>query len=203
VENWHWHQEVKTARQAIHHEIAANEANLFARRLAIKSCVDRQLREAETILADLEAGRKPGRFTTFHLSASGPASDGEWQAQRAAQTLTHFPPEELALMGSYYKWVFDFEGWTAREEERWSELVVLRKPPAGLSSSDIIRLRSNLTAVHRLSGLIENNSLRALKVGDALGIARPPVERHRQQLFCSMDEENFLPAVRDDGAKQR
>jgi hypothetical protein len=197
VEWLHWQGEVKTARQAIHAEMAANEANLFVRRLSYEPCVVRQIREAEAILADLEAGRKPGSFTTFHTGASGPASDGEWQAQRAAQTLTHFPPEELAMMGSYYKWVSDFEGWTAREEDSWSELAVLRNPPAGLGPSDFMRLRASLAAIRRTASLVEANSGRALKMADALSIPRQPVDQNRLRLFCSMNEEDFVPSVRN------
>jgi hypothetical protein len=203
VEEWHWQSEVKTARKAIHAEMAANEVTLFARRLSYKPCVDRQRREAETILADLEAGRKPERFTTFHIGASGPGSDSVWESRRAGQTLTHFPPEELAMMGSYYGWVSSFGTWTGREEDHWSELVVLRNPPKGLGPSDFMRLRASLAALQRADGLIENNSFRALNVADALGIPRPPVDQNRLRLFCSTNEEDFVPSVKnsDIGAR--
>jgi hypothetical protein len=197
VEWLHWQGEVKTAREAIRTEMAANEVNLFVRRLSLKSCVDRQIREAEAILADLEAGHKPGHFTTFHTGASGPASDGVWQAQRAAQTLTHFPQDELATMGRFYKWVSDFQDWTQREEDRWSELAVLRNPPVGLGPSDFMRLRAGLAAVGRTASLIEVNSGRALKMADALGIPRPPADQQRLRLFCSLNEEDFVPSVRN------
>jgi hypothetical protein len=197
VEWLHWQGEVKTARQAIQAEMAANEVTLFARRLYLQPCVDRQRREANAILADLEAGRTPRRFTTFHLGAAGPGNNSVWEAQRSAQTLTHFPPEELAMMGRYYIWVSDFADWTGREEERWSELAVLRSPPKGLGASDFTRLRASLAALQRLSGLIENNSVRALRLGDALGIPRPPVDKDRLARFCSMNEEEFVPSVKN------
>jgi hypothetical protein len=92
VENWQWSREVTEARKALQTEMIANEANLFARRLAYEPCVVRQIKEADAILADLEAHREPARFTTFHFGAAGPGNDGQWQALRAAQTLTHFPP---------------------------------------------------------------------------------------------------------------
>jgi hypothetical protein len=203
VESWRWHSEVRHAREALQAEITADEANLFARRLAYEPCVARQIREAGTILADLEAGRKPGGFTTFHLGTSGPASDGEWQAQRAAQTLTHFPPEELAMMNRFYKWVSDFQDWTQREEDHWSELTVLRNPPAGLGPSDFMRLRASLAAVRRADSLAQVNSTRALKMADGLGIPRAPVDQQRLRMYCSMNEEGFVEKMRDIEAGQR
>ncbi len=203
VESWHWNQEVKEARKALQAEMITDEANLFARRLAYEPCMGRQIKEAEAILADLEAHRQPPRFTTFHLGASGPANDGAWQAQRAAQTLTHFPPEELAMMSRFYKWVLDFQDWTQREEDRWTDLAVLREPPAGLGPSDFMRLRGSLTAIRRTDSLIRVNSTRALRVADALGIPRPPVDQHRLRLFCSTDEENFVQNTSEREASQR
>jgi len=202
VETWHWDQEVKVARKALHAEMIANEANLFARRLAYEPCVVRQIKEAEAILADLEAHRKPRRFTTFHFGESGPGNDGEWQAQRAAQTQTHFPPEELAMMSQFYKWVLDFQDWTQREEDRWAELTALREPPAGLGPSDFIRLRGGLAAIRRTDSLVRTNSGRALKMADALGIPRPPVDQERLRLYCSLSEEDFAERLRNRGAPQ-
>ena len=72
IEWLHWRSEVRDARQAIHAEIAADEANPIARHLAFQPCLDRQLREAEAILANLEAHRPPGRFTSFHSGFGGP-----------------------------------------------------------------------------------------------------------------------------------
>jgi hypothetical protein len=203
VESWHWDHEVQNARKAIHAEIAADEATQFVRRLSYQPCVVRQMREAQAILADLEAGRKPGRFTTFHTGASGPGNDGEWQAQRAAQTLTHFPPEELAIMSRFYKWVSDFDNWTQREEDKWTDLAVLREPPAGLGPSDFMRLRGGLAAIQRTNSLVVANSARALEMADRLGIPRPPVDQHRTQLFCSTNEEDFVQSIRNSEAAQR
>jgi len=202
VENWHWDQEVKDARKALQAEIASNEANLFVRRLSYEPCVVRQIREAEAILADLEAGRKPGSFTTFHTGASGPANDGEWQALRAAQTLAHFPTEELTRMSRFYKWVLDFENWTQREEDRWTDLAVLRNPPAGLGPSDFMRLRGGLAAIQRTDSLIEVNAVRALNMADALGIPRPAADRDRTRLFCSLSEEDFVQSMSDREAAE-
>ena len=99
IEWLHWRGEVRDARQAIHAEIAADEANPIARHLAFQPCLDRQLREAEAILANLEAHRPPGRFTSFHSGFGGPGVTAEWDAQRAAQTLAQLPPEEVASHG--------------------------------------------------------------------------------------------------------
>ena len=47
VEWVHWRQEVAAARDALRAEIAFNDANAFARRIAYQPCMDRQINEAE------------------------------------------------------------------------------------------------------------------------------------------------------------
>jgi len=203
VETWRWHSEVENARKALQAEIRANEVSFFVRRLSYEGCLNRQMREAEAILADLEAHRQPGRFTTFHNSNGGPTSDGEWQSQRAAQTLTHFPQDELAMMSRYYAWVTDFRNWVAQEGDAWSELAVLRKPPAGLGPSDFMRLHADLNLAHRYGALIKLNTIRVLRLSAALGVPQIPAEQDRQRQFCNSNEEEFQKYLLDIEATSR
>jgi hypothetical protein len=203
VESWRWDREVSHARNAIHAEIAADNVNFPQRRLAYKPCLDRQVREAEAILADLEAHRPPGRFTSFHTTNGGPTTDGEWQSQRASQTLTHFPEDELAMMTRYYSWLSDFKDWNAAEAQSWIDLSGLRNPPAGLGPADFMRLHADLAAVRRYEGLIELNSIRVLNISEALGAPRIPMNQGLIRLFCTTNEEEYTQHLRDSEASQR
>ena len=203
IEWLHWRSEVQEARKALQAEIRTNEVSFFVRGLSYAPCIDRQMREAGAILADLEAHRQPGRFTTFHTVTGGPTSDGEWQSQRAAQTLTHFPQGELAMMSRYYAWLSDFKGWTVQESITWSELAVLRNPPAGLGPSDFLRLHADLNIIHELRGLVKLNTARVIRLSAALGVPQVPMDHDRQRLFCSTDEEEFQQRIMDSEAARR
>ena len=97
----HWRNEVAQARTALHAEIVADSRS-FARRIAYRPCMDRQIEEAQAMIDDLRAGRTPRKYTSLHTGVSQLFSDSEWQSQRASQVLTHFPRAELSLMGVFY-----------------------------------------------------------------------------------------------------
>jgi hypothetical protein len=78
VEWLHWQSEVTAARQAIHDEMGVNNASLFAFRLAIAPCLERQADEAGRILDDLEATRPPSHFMTFHNGYGAALRDSDW-----------------------------------------------------------------------------------------------------------------------------
>src|SRR3954466_15866791 len=61
----HWRNEVAQARTALRAEIAP-DSPAFARRIAYRPCMDRQIAEADAIIADLEAGRTPRPYTALH-----------------------------------------------------------------------------------------------------------------------------------------
>ena len=149
----HWQGEVKTARAALAAEFTINDG-FFARRIAFAPCIDRQHDEAQAIIADLQARKPPHHFTNFNASAGAPRSDSEWQSERAAQTLTHFPREELALMSRYYAMLPDFEDWLRTEIVEEEELSILQDPPTGLELATLMQLKVNLASARNTEALI-------------------------------------------------
>ena len=184
VEWLHWQSEVKVARAALHAEIADNNAIFLTRRVAIAPCVERQAQEAGRILDDLEAKRSPGRFTAFQPENGSLLNFNEWESERAAQTLTHFPREELALMGRYYDQLADDKSWMLNEAGAWHELSILRHPPGEIDISDILRLRTALENAEEDERLIVLNAHRQLSWSGQLGIAAKPFDPARLAQFC-------------------
>jgi hypothetical protein len=172
VEWLHWQGEVKAARQAIHAEMANNNGS-FVRRIAIAPCMKKQAGEAERILDDLEAKRPPGRFTVFHPGNGMLINDSEWQSERSAQSLTHFPREELAQMGRYYAQKGRIEGWTTDENTAWQELGALRHPPKDIAAGDLLRLRAALGTVREAERNIVLNATRELNLSRQLALLTP------------------------------
>ncbi len=191
VEEWSWEKEVTAARQAIHAEMAANNENLFAFRLAIASCVDRELAEADRILAALEAGHDPGASASLRVPAGTLVRDAELQSERASQVLTHFPRPELALISRYYAQLPDFRNFVGQESVAWQRLSVLPKLPKGATASDLIGLRADLRAAQDAEYLIIINGERQLRVSQQLGVATPAANPVRVKNWCTMDTDAY------------
>jgi hypothetical protein len=184
-----WQGEVKAAREAIRYEVLLNHTNFSVRRIAYAPCLERQAVEAGRILDDLEAGRPPGRFTTFHYGAHTVLSENEWQSERSSQTLTHFPRAELAELGRHYAILPLFRAWMDQEADAWQSLSVLRQPPRGLAPGDLLPLRKALASAQWSSRLLVVNAERQLRRSRQIGIAEPVIEPVRREKFCTLDEE--------------
>ena len=191
VEWLHWQGEVKTARQAIHDEMAFNNSGDFALRLAVAPCLERQADEAGRILDDLEAKRLPGHFTTFHPGYGFVLRDSDWQAERSAQSLTHFPRDELALIGRYYAAFGNFVIWENTEREAWRTLSVLRQPPKEITVSDLLPLRAALMTVRDSERLYDLNAVREMNLSRQIGVATANPDRDRVEKFCTLDFEAY------------
>lgn len=187
----HWRKEVATARAALLEEMAYNDNSPLARRIAYHDCMDRQVKEAEAIISDLEAGRPPRKYTALHTGVAQLFNDSEWQSQRASQVLTHFPHGEVTMMGQYYARLLDFRGWMENENPAWADLAVLRNPPAGLIGSDFLRLRASLNIARRINAITTTNAQRELHLGAKLGVVHVPVDPERVEKFCTLSDEGF------------
>jgi hypothetical protein len=191
VERVRWQHEVTEGRQALVAEIAANNDNLLGFRVAVAPCVDRQIREADTMLTALEEGLKPAGLKDFRPPVGALIRDSEWQAERASQVLTHFPRAELALMSRYYGQLPDIRGFEEAEGSPWQELSVLQAPPAAMTASDLIRLRVNLVAARYFERLIVINARRQLRLSQQLGISDARVDPVRVKNYCTMSAQNY------------
>jgi hypothetical protein len=191
VENWRWQHEVEIGHQAIMAEMAANNGNLLAFRVAIAPCVDRQIREADAVLTVLEAGGKSGGLASFRMPPFTLIRDSEWQSERASQVLTHFPRAQLAPMGRYYAQLQDFRDWGSTETAAWRELNILQHPPAGIMTSDLIRLRVNLTNARDVEYLIVLNAKRQLRLSQQLGVRDSDPDPVRTKNFCAMSVDEY------------
>jgi hypothetical protein len=153
------------------------------------------------MINDLRAGRVPRQYTSLHTGVAQLFNDSEWQSQRASQVLTHFPHNELALMGRYYAQFDNFRAWTENEGPAWADLRVLVDPPAGLTASDFLRLQSSLHVARRMNGIIVSNAERQLRLSLQLGITYAPVDRAWVEKFCSTYDGAWAAYQRGAGAR--
>ncbi len=191
-----WRSEVAQARQALRAEMLDNNNRFFARRLAIAPCLARQVKEADAILTALEEKRAPGKFTNFHQGMGTLINDAEWQAERASQVLTHFPRDELAVMGRYYTMLPFFREWATREGDAWREMSGLRRPLAGLTPSDLMHLRVQLEIAKSALELINYAGATQLRRSKELGLPDAVPETAAVESFCTLDHERYQQFLR-------
>ena len=117
--------------------------------------------------------------------------DSDWQAERSAQSLTHFPRGELALMGRYYSPVPEFAGWETDQRGVWRTLSVLRQPRRFITVSDLLRHRAALMTARDTERLVKLNAVRELNLSRQIGVAAAPADRERVEKFCTLDYESY------------
>ncbi len=186
----HWQSEVGIARKSLQDEITSIDG-FYIRRIAIAPCIARQEQEIKTILDGLDGKGPVTALTAFRNVPGAALVDSEWQSQRSAQVLTHFPRTELALMNLYYAMLPRMESMFEAESAAWSELSIFKSPPAHLTSSDIARLRAQLNRAHRAEYGTILYAYRMLKVSDQLGISRPKLPPDYVDRICNQSEDEI------------
>lgn len=99
--------------------------------------------------------------------------DNAWQAERAEQTLTHFPRQELDRLSQFYAQQDDIRVWVEKEEETWVTLRMLEGDPNRLGPGDISALRNALQKARNLNFLMTLNSQVQLQQARGLSVAIP------------------------------
>jgi hypothetical protein len=192
VESWNWQREVRDARHAILQEIAANNENSYAYRIALSSCLQKQLSELNANLSALETGRKAVGLSHFSPAPVAFVRDSEWQSERASQVLTHFPRAELALMSRYYGQIEDIKSATIAEGAAFEDLAPLQNPPSGMGVTDLIQLRKSFRSAQALESLVVSFAKRQLRISAQLGVPEPKVDPTRVNNFCTMNQDDFI-----------
>jgi hypothetical protein len=188
VEWAHWRNEVATARTALRAEIAVMD-DFYAYRVAIAPCVSRKITDVERAIADVATNRKTGPVDIPLRGMGGLLSDSEWQSERSAQTLTHFPRGELALMSKFYAQAPEMVEWETKEVDALWGLNVLQNE--NLGPADVAQLRLNLQIVRHHEFLFEVNARRMLALSDRLGISRPAGNPGQVKSFCTLNADEF------------
>jgi hypothetical protein len=183
VEWWHWQGEVQAARRSLRSEMTSI-AEFYNSRVALSSCLSQRLDAAAALIADAAAGRRVD-VADMPFNGSGRLlSDSEWQSERASQVLTHFPRQELALMGRFYAQVTDMRGWVRDETTAWTHLALLQDAAQKLGSGDLTELRVNFHLARRYYNAITGNASQQLVVAAQLGLAPEKLSPDRIAKIC-------------------
>ncbi|WP_423140680.1 hypothetical protein ACOYW6_07350 [Parablastomonas sp. CN1-191] len=137
VSDVEWQSKVAEARTQLRHEVGNNLA-LMDDRISIRKCVDARLNELSLIVTQ---ATKSGRIPSLG-PIGGPPSytfpTAVWDSQVAAETVTHFPAEQIAAISRAYRFIDSFRANNAVERAAWLKLSTMVGPgrpvdPASLS----------------------------------------------------------------------
>jgi hypothetical protein len=194
AEDMRWKQAVDEARASIHEEIAYNNGYLQLR-VRGEVCLARRMDQIETALTAAEASGRLAAVPGTNLGLSAQISDAQWQAARAAQTLAHFPHDELASLGRYYDTINTFKvTFLDREGEAWRWLGDLESGPHAVTGSDLIQFRTHLRSARRNNTVLARASRTLLDTGAKLDVK--PADRGNSESWTRLCAETGLPLPR-------
>jgi hypothetical protein len=168
AEAWRWREAVGKGREAIHLEMAFDEA-YFRDRVTVAPCVDRRILAAAAALDAAAVGRPSPTSGRTLIGPGRLILTAEWNAEQASQTLTHFPRDELSKLGIWYDQLQGIRAWTDQEEDAWAKLETLdTKGPVG--AMDVALLHEELQRARYLEYLMVLNARRELDLGRQLRV---------------------------------
>jgi hypothetical protein len=184
ADNLRWGQEVKRARSALQAEMALS--NSFLRdRVTVSPCVVANLDRTARLIEEAAKTHQVGRATGVSLILGRRLADSQWQAERAAQTLIHFPRKEAAQFGDYYDQLGDFQNWVEQERAaHWGLAAGLENGPKHVSDFEVAQLRRDLETARRFQFLITQVARIELDVSRGLGVTPAPPEKEFIDQIC-------------------
>lgn len=176
IEAFHWSAKVSEARASLRQELAET-GRFFAFRVRTRDCVGRRLAELNQITDDVAAHRRvaPVGDVSPHLGKL--IADDAWQAERASQSLTHFPRDEFDRFSQLYSQQVDMRYWVNKEIEAWAVIRTVEGDPDRLSASDLTAIRGALQQARSFNYLISLNAGDQIARMKALGISPRPLDR--------------------------
>ncbi len=183
AEHFRWDGAVASGRESLHREMTFDDG--FMRdRLLIKPCVDKNI---ETMAAMIETASRTGQLPKTSEIAHFPGrrlEASQWENERASQTLTHFPRDEMEVLGRYYAQIYGLRDWGDSEVESWAHLAVLDHGPKRMGEADIAQLRVAIETARRTEYLVTLNGQRVLDWSKQLGVNPTPMNKDWVRQRC-------------------
>lgn len=183
AEHFRWQAAVREGREALHREMAFDDGYMRDR-LLVEPCIDRNI---EAMSSMIEAASGTGRLPKtgqVTLVAGRRLESSQWENERASGALTHFPRDEMEVLGRYYAQIGGLRDWDDKEIDAWAHLAVLDHGPKRLGEADIAQLRMSVETARRMEFLTTLNARRVLDWSKDLGVQPGPVRRDWVQARC-------------------
>jgi len=194
VEALRWAAAVRTAREALHREMAFNNG-YFRDWISIAPCMEQRIAAVTVLLDDAAAGKHPVALGPANMEPGRLTLVAQWNAEQASQTLTHFPSEERTSLGAWYDLFQTMRNWIEQANTAWTHLGVLAsKGP--ISAQDVALMRQDLQTVRSLQFLMTLNAKRELDRGRALGVTPIAPRQDFIDSICKFPVDQPLTQVR-------
>ena len=173
VAEWaRWQQEVTAGREHLREEIRFDE-RVYAHRVDVASCVQKNLTALKTVIGGLRSAKHAEPIPEFMSPENGPVRHEIWNSLSAAQVLVHFPKDELQRYSQFYQDREDDEYFMDRESRAWRQLHLLEGDPNRLSKQETGALWVTAGEAAEMSQGVASISQSQVDVGRALGIEIP------------------------------
>lgn len=184
VETIHWHEKVKTAREALSQELLEADG-FYEFRVAVNECVAQRLSQLNDIVESAAEHAKIEPVGDLSLHIGHLLTDDAWQSERAAQTLVHFPAAERERYSTIYGQQVDIRSWVNAELGVWAAIRILQGNPDRLSPGDLTLIRQNIQIARTLNYLIVQNATQQLSRASASGIRKVDVQSAEVRETCA------------------
>ena len=189
VEWIHWREKVAQARESIHEETAKN-GRYYVLRQATRECVSKRLGVLRSVVDAIAAHRPVEPIGNTNPEVGRPLSDAIWESERASQTLTHFPRDELAKLSIIYSALVSLRRWEGQELNAYSNITIMEGDPGRLGAEDLALLRQDIEMAETMNEYITVVAARQLKEFEALGIRMPIADSASVAEICQPIERS-------------
>jgi hypothetical protein len=172
VEWIHWRERVAQARESIHEETAKN-GRYYVLRQATQECISKRLGVLRSVVDAVAAHRPVEPIGHTNPEVGRPLADAIWESERASQTLTHFPRDELAKLSTVYAALVSLRRWEGQELNAYSNIAIMEGDPGRLGAEDLALLRQDIEMAETMNAYTTTVAARQLKEFEALGIRMP------------------------------
>ena len=183
AEHLRWQDAVSEGRASLHREMAFDDGYLRDR-LLVEPCIDRSIEAMSVMIEDASRRGTLAKTGEVAMVPGRRMETSEWENERASQSLTHFPRDELEVLGRYYAQIYGLRDWDDKEIEAWAHLAVLNHGPKHLGEADVAQLRVALETARRMAFLTQLNAGRVLDWSKQLGVLPEPVRQDWVQKRC-------------------
>ena len=165
VESNHWRHQAEKGRHAIDLELS-HAAGVFEERLLVQPCLDRRLKEVDTLLRDARrTGRLEG-FAEIGRPPSRPIENEAWSTAVSSGLLQHFNQTDRNTLSILAAQIASYDQDLVEEQRAWATLRMIERSPGPLSDGIMTEASATVARLQFqswINGLVAGQMLEQIK----------------------------------------
>ena len=165
VERNHWSHEAEKGRHAIDLELS-HAAGVFEERLLVQPCLDRRLKEVDSLL---RAARRSGQLADFAdigRPPSRPIENEAWSTAVSSGLLQHFNQTERNSLSMVAAQIASYDQDLVEEQRAWATLRMIERSPGPISDGIMTEASATVARLQFqtwINGLVAGQMLEQIK----------------------------------------